>query len=462
MATQSEMDAEKALSVLRAAYGHGYASVHVVSTDLAATIATANALNTLGSGAYDGAPAFRRAILVPPGTYTITQTAIPHFVDIIGMTGDPDDVIIVNDGTGSQGDTLQFTGNNLVAFVTVNNTGSGFSLHPVWNNRDNGRDAHVVLHKVKANGGGTKGALAGQILGGQMFYAFECDFTANGQYAVYFHNYLTVTPTREAIVAFDMCTAINAGGPGVYFLDECTGKPDTFIWKGAPGSLDGSGTGNNADLTFGKNAGTASINLMVSTAAYATSSGTGSAAYFSDWPDALPVPRAMDANSQFVGFYGGDDRGLILPIQPLVPDASPQTVTALRQYYWPVRIPRMCQVGKALAGIGTTAAGVANLLLYQSDKDGKPSTLLTSTGSLTPSSNAKMSAALGGRLLYPGVYWLAAVFSDGTCTPIASSYAHLVQEMYYQDVAAVTTAPNPATPVALTSGPVPVVTAQTK
>lgn len=439
--------------------------------------AAMNAIKTDNGASYgfnrgDNHPSQRRLVLIDPGTYNEIATPPMTFVDMIGTSGNRDDVIVWLSGNTSpldaSGKTMYVA--NMTFYLTGNATSTG--VHAL--NGTSGVTPTACMFenvRFKSDNTATNGPNAVNVLvndgGGYLFY--QCDFVqpSGNVQACEFGNRGNSRTRPGYIICVD-CTA-SAPGCGisvVNFLDvPGNAMPDTYAWIG--GSIDSTGlTGAGTQVNMLNFVNAQSAQLLLSTG-YTLNTVSYPTVVFTAPDDKILLPDLpVGGLTDSVNAWFGYDHRTSSPTQrytyPVTtPEAAASTLTANRVYYVPLDVRECAYVYGVSVGVvspsGKILAGV-----YLDDGTGKPKggmtrgqgTGLTTVVGQNIFTTMTYGAAVPGCIVPPGygTVWLALVADNATATFVTSSLLSTVRNVYYQDISPFTASPSSAAPILLPPG----------
>ena len=432
-------------------------------TTISAAIAAANADNTFGNG-YDNGPETRRLILVDPGTYT-EQVNVPHFVDIVGSSGNRADVVINYTGAGATISCGGITTYLAHLTVTQGGTSSGGGIYPLHDDALPGANGNtpfapqslVVNNCTFTSNNPNRTSAMGIGMPGRSNYLFvNCTFNSyptptTGGPTLILHN--TASQRFSSAAVFVNCIADAKGGTTpLVVTDLGSGQPDRISWVGGSAITTGP---NQVQLT---NSAGSTLQLALDPAVFTTAV-TGATTASAVTYTASLASVGVGGNPQEIdSFYYPSRIRQSLVITPQCDISGFSTLTADRIYYIPVPIPAAVNVKDVLASVGTIGGGFASGLYYD-DGSGKPAAYMTrSPGRLTVAAGLNTSPGLFVRTVFPGtgVIWIGIATESSTATYLSSNYLSTMRTVYYQDLTpgSWTQLPTTATPVALPAGTV--------
>lgn len=139
-----------------------------------------------------------------------------------------------------------------------------------------------------------------------------------------------------------------------------------------------------------------------------------------------PRTAMAKTNANFTDLYARPPSGTPWPVRKATPKIagdwggtalSTQALTASRQYFVPVTVPRAMPLTSLRLSVTTASAGTAAIGIYDNTQDGSgndtPGNLVASvTGLDTSATGDKTGTIAGGYILQPGVlYWVSLIGS---------------------------------------------------
>lgn len=431
-------------------------------TTISAAITACNNDNAFGKG-YDNGPETRRLILVDPGTYT-EQVNIPHFVDIVGSSGNRADVTINYTGAGATISCGGITTYLAHLTVTQGGTSSGGGIYPLHDDALPGANGNtpfapqslVVYDCSLTSNNPNRTSAMGIGMPGRSNYLFvNCTFNSyptpsTGGPTLILHN--TAAQRFSAAAVFVNCIADAKGSTTpLVVTDLGSGQPDRISWVGGSAITTGS---NQVSLT---NSAGSTLQLALDPTVFTTAVTGATTASAVTYTKSLASVGIGGNTKDIDSFYYPSRIRQSLVLTPQCDISGFSTLTPDRVYYIPVEITAAVNVKDVLASVSTIGGGFATGLYYD-DGTGRPANYMTrSPGRTTVAAGLNTSPGLFTRTVYPGtgVIWIGIATESATATYLASNYFSTMRTLYYETLSGGwSQLPTSATPVALAAGTV--------